>query len=146
MRAFVMSNYFDIAKDVYKKTREYNVPKKELLVEFNFYGDAPALRNEFKVWLTSGVLGGSSVEDAPDWFHAGADKKALPKLLREAYEQVTSDSLLAMCLNGNGSVSVQILQVADAGYQLLSDEAVEIIGREDRVRMVACLGQHTTDK
>jgi hypothetical protein len=31
MFAFFKSNYFDIAKEVYKKTQEYTVPKKELL-------------------------------------------------------------------------------------------------------------------
>jgi hypothetical protein len=69
MSAVIESNYADIEKEVYKKTQEYNVPKKELLVEINCYGDTPALRNEFKVWLTSGCLEGSSVADAPDWFH-----------------------------------------------------------------------------
>jgi hypothetical protein len=49
MWVFVESNYFDIVKEVYKKTQEYNVPKKELLVEIDFFRDAPALRNEFKV-------------------------------------------------------------------------------------------------
>jgi hypothetical protein len=53
--AFVDSSYVHIAKEFYDKTQEYNVPKKELLVEINFFGDAPALRNEFKVRLTSGL-------------------------------------------------------------------------------------------
>jgi hypothetical protein len=147
VRAFVLSNYVDIAKEVYKKTQEYNVPKKELLLEINFYGDAPALRNKFKVWLMAGVLEGSSVADAPDWFRAGADKKALPSLLREGYDRVTSDHLLAVCLSSNGMAGVQILEVANAGgYHLLSDEAVDSIGKEDYARMVACLGQHATDE
>jgi hypothetical protein len=64
--AFLTSNYFDIVKEVYKKSKEFKVPKEELLVEIDFYGDAPALRNEIKVWLTSGLLEGSSVADAPD--------------------------------------------------------------------------------
>jgi hypothetical protein len=146
IQAFVSSNYFDIAKEVYKKTQEYNVPKKELLVEINFYGDAPALRNEFKVWLTSGVSEGSSVEDAPDWFRAGADKKVLPKYLREAYKRVTSDCLLTVCLTGNGTVAFQVLQAPNAAYELFSDETVESIGKEDYVRMVACLGQPNANK
>jgi hypothetical protein len=36
--AFIKSNYCSIAKEVYKKTQEYGVPKKELLVEIDFYG------------------------------------------------------------------------------------------------------------
>jgi hypothetical protein len=148
MRAFVSSNYHDIAKEVYKKTQEYNVPKKELLLEINFHGDAPALRNEFKVWLTSGVLEGSSVADAPHWFHAGADKKALPKLLREVYERVASDHLLVMCLNSNGTVAVQMLHVAnEGGYQLFSDETVDSIGKVDFVRSDGRMpGQPTADE
>lgn len=66
MKAFATSNYFGIAKENYEKTQEHNVPKKELFEEIDFYGDAPALRNEFKVRLTSSFLEGSSVADAPD--------------------------------------------------------------------------------
>jgi hypothetical protein len=36
MWAFVQSNCFSIAKEVYKKTQEHNVPKKKLLVEIDF--------------------------------------------------------------------------------------------------------------
>jgi hypothetical protein len=67
--------------------------------------------------------------------------------MKEQYEEVTSDALLAVYRAGNGIVTIQHLRLrcSDAGYQLLSDEAVESIGREDYDRMVACLGQHTTD-
>jgi hypothetical protein len=75
--AFVDSSYVHLAKEFYDKTQEYNVPKKELLVEINFFGDAPALRNEFKVRLTSGFLEGSSVADAPDWFRTHSELKRL---------------------------------------------------------------------
>jgi hypothetical protein len=146
--AFIKSNYFDIAKEVYKKTQEYNVPKKELLVEIDFYGDAPALRNEFKVWLTSAFFEGTSVADAPDWFHTDTDKKTVARYVRRNYEQVTSDDLLTVCRAGNGMVTFQNLcfPVASTGCELLSDEAVESIGREDYARMVACLGQLMTDE
>jgi hypothetical protein len=104
--AFITSNYFDIAKEVYKKAQEYNVPKKELLVEIDFYGDAPALRNEFKVWLTSRLLEGSSVADAPGWFRRRAENENLERFLKEGYEQMTSDDLLVLCRASNGMVSV----------------------------------------
>jgi hypothetical protein len=147
MWAFVEVNYLKIVKEVYKKIQEYNVSKKEIFVEIDFYGDGPALRNELKVWLTSDFLKGSSVTDAPEWFRKDADKEAIARFLRETYELVSSNVLLAVYRSGNGMVAVQILRVANAGgYELLSDEAVESIGKEDYVRMVACLGQHTTDK
>jgi hypothetical protein len=143
--AFINSNYFDIAKEVYRKTQECNIPKKYLLVEIDFYGDAPALRNEFKVWLASGFLEGSSGADAPGWFvRMYVDKR------RVQFEPVTSDQLRVVCRAGNGMVSVRLVgvPVADAdgaSYQLLSDEAVESIGREDYDRMVACLGKNMAD-
>jgi hypothetical protein len=147
INAFLKSNYFDIVKEVYKKTQEYNVPKKELLLEIDFYEDAPALRNQFKIWLTSGVLEGSSVADAPDWFRARADNKTMKRYVKEDYERVKSYDLLIVCRAGNGNVSVQNLHfLINERYQFLSDEAVESIGREDYVRMVACLGQRTTDE
>jgi hypothetical protein len=140
MWAFITSNYFDIAKEVFKKTQEYNVPKKELLVEIDFHGDAPALRNEFKVWLTSGVLEGSSVADAPAWFRTQDG-------LRGEYGRVTSDDLLVVSRAGNGQVNMLVMKSkSKTGWSLLSDETVESIGREDYVGMVAYLGQDTTDK
>jgi hypothetical protein len=146
--AFIKSNYFDIAKEVYKKTQEYNVPKKELLVEIDFFGDAPALRNEFQVWLASGFLGGSTVTDAPDWFRTHSHSKDIKRYATEQYEQVTSDDLRVVCRAGNGLLNTQCLHfsIANTGHELLSDEAMESIGREDYVRTVACLGQHTADE
>jgi hypothetical protein len=145
--SFVESNYFGIAREVYKKTQEYSVPKKELLVEIDFYKDAPALRNKIQVFLLSDFFEGSALVDAPEWFRTDANKKSIARCLREIYERVTSDDLLSVCCASNGIVTVQLLRFpgADAGSQLLSDEAVESIGREDYVRMVACLGEHTTN-
>jgi hypothetical protein len=159
MWAFIKLNYFDIAKEVHKKSQEYNVPKKELLVEIDFYGDAPALRNEFKVWLTSGFLEGSSVADAPGWFRMFSESsKTIAQDLREEYEEVKSNDLLVVCRACNKLVTFKSLDfmVANTGHQLLSDEAVEFrllsdeavesIGREDYDRMVAYLGQSITNR
>jgi hypothetical protein len=147
--SFITSNFFDIAKEVYKKTQELNVPKKELLVEIDFYGDAPALRNEFKVWLTSVLFEGSSVADAPDWFCIlYSENKDVAQILREEYEKVTSDNLLALFRASNGQMGALLLSSpgAETGYLRFSDEAVESIGSEDYDRMVASLGQHMTDE
>jgi hypothetical protein len=142
--AFIPSNYFDIAKEVYRKTQECNVPKTELLVEIDFYGDAPALRNEFKVWLTS------DYSVAPDWFGIGTctEKKTLERFLREGYETLTSDDLLVVCRAGNCMVSItrMFLPGAKTGCQLLSDEAVKAVGTENYDWMVVNLGQDTTDE
>jgi hypothetical protein len=93
-------------------------------------------------------LEGSSAADAPDWFRTEPDKKTLARHLRFKYEDATSDQLHAVCRASSGMVIVQLLRFpgADAGSQLLSDEAVESIGREDYVRMVACLGKHVADE
>jgi hypothetical protein len=149
MCAFVKSNYFDIAKEVYKKMQEYNVAKKELFVDIDFYGDAPALRNEFKLRLTSDFMEGSpSVVDAPEWFRTDADKRAISLCVRGKYEGLTSDELLVVYRAGNRMVNVKPLKLVgqNRGYELLSDEAVESIGREDCVRMVACIGQLFTNR
>jgi hypothetical protein len=147
MWAFIKSNYFDIVKEIYRKTQECNVPKKEIMVEIDFYGDAPALRNKMQLWLTSDFFKESAFIDAPEWFRTEMDKETVVRYLREDYERVTSDGLLAVCRAGNGVVTVLVLHypVANTRYQLLSDETVESIGREDYVRMIACLGQHVTD-
>jgi hypothetical protein len=105
MSAFIDSNYSDIAKEVCKKAREYNVPKTELFVEVDFYGDAPALRNEFKVWLASCFLEGSSIANAPNWFRIHSKRKTLALFLRKEHEKVTGDDFLAVCRAGNGIVS-----------------------------------------
>jgi hypothetical protein len=141
--SFMQSNYFDIMKEIYKKTQEYNVLKKELFVEIDFFGDAPALRNQIKVWLTSDFFDESVLVDAPQWFSSDDQKAAYLPLLREAYGQATSDDLLTACRHGSGNMAIQNLCNRN---QLLSDEAVESIGREDYVRMVACLGQDITNR
>jgi hypothetical protein len=143
--AFIESNYFAIAKEVYKKTQEFNVNKRELLLEIDFGGDAPALRNEFKVCLTSSLLGGSSIVDAPDWFRIDADKKKFAQLLRVSYDNATASNMLHVACRAANVVQFVCIPEADVGGEFLSDEAVESIGREDYVRMVACLGQKKAD-
>jgi hypothetical protein len=86
--------------------------------------------------LTSGFLqGGSSVVDAPEWFRTQTDKKTLVGYLGDEYEQVASDHLLVVCRASNRVTAVQALPFLvdrehDRGYELLSEEAVESIGRE----------------
>ncbi len=77
--------------------------------------------------------------------------------MREAFEEVTCNDLLVVCRASNKLVTFKSLDflVANTGHhvlsdeavesQLVSDEAVESIGREDYVLIVACLGQYTTD-
>jgi hypothetical protein len=136
MRTFVESNYFAIAREVYKKTQEYNVPKKELL-----------LRNQFKVGLTSRFWDGSSLVGEPDWFRSGDDayKNYVMRWLEDDHELTTSNNLQVVCRSGNGQVSVDRLE-STTGHKFFSDEGVESIGKEDYDRMVASLGQGMTDK
>jgi hypothetical protein len=146
--AVIELNFFHIAKEMYKKMQEYDVPKKELFLKIDFYGDAPALRNEVTVWLTSNALKGASALDVPDWFHTDAGRKDFAKYLRKQYDLVTSDHTLAVCRAANGVVNIRLVlfPVCDVFYKRLSDEAVESIGREDYGRMVACLGQTITNE
>jgi hypothetical protein len=117
-------------------------------LEIDFDGDAPALRNEVKVWLMSGFLDESSVADAPGWFRIFPQKKYVARDLSKEHEQVTSNEMLAVCRAGNGMVTVARLSSlrGETGYPLLCDEVVESIGSEDYDRMVAYLGQQTTDE
>jgi hypothetical protein len=90
---------------------------------------------------------GSSIADSPGWFRRFVNKRGFTRTVRQAlYEYVSSDNLLVVSHFMNGTVPVEAItfQVTD-GSQFLSDEAVEFIGREDYVRMVACLGQSVTD-
>jgi hypothetical protein len=124
---FVESNHFDIVKEVYKKAQEYNVPREELLVELDFYGDAPALRNEFKVRLTSDFFEESAPINVPSWFQKDDHSKAL----RGIYEQVPSDDMLVVCRVSNGNMNINCVPfpLVNTGDQLLSGEAVESVGR-----------------
>jgi hypothetical protein len=145
--SFIESNLFHIAKELYKKTQEFNVSKRELLLEINFFEDAPALRNEFNVWLTSDFWEGSSVADAPDWFRTYVDKKTVARLWKQQYEEWTCADLFVVWRASNGMVTVSRLRMplTEAGYSLLSDEIVEAIAREDYDRMLACMGQALTE-
>jgi hypothetical protein len=138
-------------KSIRKRRNSTSLNKRELLLEIDFGGDAPALRNEFKACLTSSLLDGSSIVDAPDWFRADADKKKFAQLLRVSYDNATaSDQMHAACRAVNcravNFVQFACIPEANVGGEYLSDEAIESIGREDYVRMVACLGQKKADK
>jgi hypothetical protein len=123
MWAFIASNYFDIAKEVYKKTQEYNVPKKELLVEIDFFEDTPALRIDFKIWLTSSLFEGSSVADVPDWV------RTIVEDMRAQRGPATSDHLVAVCRASSDQVNNHAFNlISMTGCDFLSDEAVESIG------------------
>jgi hypothetical protein len=104
--AFIDSNHFDISKEVCKKRQEYNVPKKDLVVEIDFHGDAPALRNGFKVRLNSDFFEESALVDAPGWFQTVGDKKAIERYLRKENERASSDDLLVLCRASNGAVKM----------------------------------------
>jgi hypothetical protein len=132
-------------------------PKKELVIVLNFYEDAPALRDEFKVGLTSRYLKGSR-PDEPDCFFKGTSvyEGNVGRWLlgaNEHYGRMTSDRLLAFCRYGDGSSGVYKLSLMnpESGKELLSDEAVDCIGREDHEEktttgwMVATVGQRQTD-
>jgi hypothetical protein len=97
-----------------------------------------------QVWRTSDFLEGSVlVADAPHWFSKESEiERRLPNL-KEEYEQLRSDDLLVVCCDCDGTVTIQNVGIWN---QLLSDEAVESIGREDYVRMVGCLGQPIADR
>jgi hypothetical protein len=149
---FVQKNYFAIVEECYKKTQEYNVPKKELVIELSFYKDAPALRDEFKVGLTSRYLEGSR-PDEPDWFWKGTDVyedniKGWLVGATDVYSRMTSDRLLAFCRFGDGSSGTYRVSLMNTitGKDFLSDEAVDCIGREDDDGMLAILGQRQTDE
>jgi hypothetical protein len=61
---------------------------------------------------------------------------------------VTSDNLLVLFQAGNGMALVLCLNRpgGETGYPRFSDEVVESIGSEDYDRMVAYLGQRTTNE
>jgi hypothetical protein len=145
--SFAQTNYYAIVDECYKKLQEYNVPMKELVIEIDFCEDAPALRDEFKVGLTSRYLEANR-PDEPDWFYKGTNvyKDNVGRWLmgaKDHYGRMTSERLLAFCRYGNGSTGVYRISLMnpETGKELLSDEAVNCIGREDHDGMLAILGQ-----
>jgi hypothetical protein len=143
MVAFVKSNYFRIVKEVYRKSQECKLNKHMLLLEIDFYGDAPALKNEFKVWLTPDFI------EESGWFPTVGDKGMIACYWTEEHTRATSDDLLLVRRNGDGTMGIQrlYLKVDSEGdeKQYFSDEAVESIGTEDYGRAVACLGPKTAN-
>jgi hypothetical protein len=73
------------------RKQEYSVPK-ELVLDIDFDGDAPAQQNECKVWLTSDFLEESTIVDTPSWFPRYTDKKDFAKIARKARELMSSDN------------------------------------------------------
>jgi hypothetical protein len=122
MRGFLESNCVYIAREVDKKIQEYNVPQKELLLEMDFFDDAPALRNEFKVGLMSRFLDGSPLVDEPAWL-SHADKEEITQLLKNSHEIATNEELQTLCRSGDGIISVCRLNFPPP-------EAAEYFGRK----------------
>jgi hypothetical protein len=65
----------------------------------------------------------------------------------EHYGRMTRDRLLVFCRYGDGSsgVNKSSLMNPESGKELLSDEAVDCIGREDHDGVVEILGQMQTE-
>jgi hypothetical protein len=83
-----------IAREVNKKIQEYNVPQNELLLVIDFFEDAPALRNEFKVGLMFRFLDGSPLVDEPDWIRTDDE---IPQMLKESRDAARTAMICMHC-------------------------------------------------
>jgi hypothetical protein len=100
-----------------KSTRKHRNtrPQERAVVEIDFYGDAPALRNEFKVWLASAFFEGSSVSDA--LIGSGHISTInISSMNEERYEDMTS-GLLVVCRASNGMGPVRSCEFPSSSRQ-----------------------------
>jgi hypothetical protein len=121
MVTFLKLNSVAIAREVNKKIQEYNVPQNELLLVIDFFEDAPALRNEFKVGLMFRFLDGSPLVDEPDWIRTDDE---IPQMLKESRDcSKDGDDLHALCRFGNGTMTA-------CHFGFSSEKALESIGEK----------------
>ena len=115
-------------------------------LEIDYYGDAPALRGEFKVNPTRGYLQDARPSE-PDWFYKGTDVynrnvRIFLAGLKDHYERMTSNHLLCLCRYSDGGSGVFRLQSMEAGtqQQMYSDEAMYAVGTHNEEEVLRILG------
>ena len=138
--SFVMSNYYDIMKEIVRITQDEGIDKQELVLEIDFFankGSAPALRDpaEFKIGITSRYLQGDR-PDEPDWFYKGTSVyddniKMFIAGLTDHYRRMTNDRLLTVTRYASGSSGVYrvLLMTEVGGTPLFSDDALDAFAR-----------------
>ena len=119
-------------------TRLYGVPKRESLLELDFYaehGTAPALRKPnpfFRVGATKDYLEGDRLAE-PDWFLKGSDAyqiniKSFLTGLRDHYQRMTSNHALVIVRYPTGTSSIYRIMIdctQGANKFIFSDAALE---------------------
>ena len=135
---WVQRNYFLIMQELDRATDLYSVPKRELVLELDFYakhGIAPALCTPnpiFKVGVTKDYLEGDRPEE-PDWFYKGTDVydsniKTFLTGLRDHYQRMTSNHVLTILRYPTGSSGIYRIQIdcaEGANKPMFSDAALE---------------------
>jgi hypothetical protein len=148
---FLRKSYFEVMEKIYEVCQSNGVTKTEVLCELDFYGDAPALKDQFKVGLVKRYLEGSR-PDEPDWFHKGASVyrrniKNFNMGLEDHYNRMTPNHILAIIRYSDGSFSVYRFQMTNqsTGHQIFGEEAMNAVGSGNEVAIERILGQMGRD-
>jgi hypothetical protein len=139
---------FPILDELYRTTKRLGVEKSELVMELDFFEDAPALRGAFKIGLKRNYVEGNR-PDEPNWLRKGEDEEydynvqAWIRGLQDHFDRgVTKDDLIITCRNADGSHGSHRVQMLNARtYEpLFSEEAMNAVGSRDIDRAYSIFG------
>ena len=123
LSGFFQNNHISILRQVCAFCQERKVTKRDILLVVDFFGDAPALRGEFKIALSKRYFEGSR-PDEPVWF-----PENLWKGVKDQYQRMTTGQLLTVCHypDGSSGVSNVSLKSPSSGLPIMSDEERRVL-------------------
>lgn len=144
--AFIDENYFPIMRRFYELSQQHSIPKSDMVLVLDFWGDAPALKGEFEVSLLRDHLEGDRPAE-PDWFDKGVDGyeediEIWKNMMRDHHTRVTSDFLLLIYRSATEESHVTKIGIKSAhtGRPMLSDRAMECVGTHNVSELVEIVG------
>lgn len=147
---FMEGNYFRIMEAMHKQCLGSRVAKEKLIIEIDFFDDAPALRGDFKVGLTERFISGDR-PDEPDWFYKGTDiydsnVKGWLMGVRDHYSRLTDIQILYTCRYPNGSAGIYRMSLLspETKQNIFSSDAMEAAGTLNVPSMERIFGPNAT--
>ncbi|CAB9497300.1 expressed unknown protein [Seminavis robusta] len=136
LTGFLHKNYFRILLKAHAFCEEHGVGKQDILLEIDFYGDAPALRGEFSFDLVSGYIHDNRPNEK-EWF-----PNDLWKGIKDKYRTMTPDPVLAVCHypDDSGGAYRLGLKNQDTGLAMMSNEAMGAVGTANQSELTRNFG------
>lgn len=151
LSGFLLNNYFNILLGAFSFCKEHNVTKHDILLEIDFFGDAPALRGDFNFGLVDGYIRGNRPSE-PEWYPDN-----LWRGIRDKHKRMAADNMLTVCRYPDDSAGASNIGLRNpsTGLPMMSsaamnavgtanaDQVLRIFGPEGMIEMARQIRRHT---